>query len=1029
MSNARFTKIWTVGIVFILVLCLVLNIAANMFSAVLDSYLGRGEMHIEVAEGSEEWESEYYETSTESLSEAKEESNTVSEQITDEGIVLLKNDGALPLEEGTSVAPFGYGYMDPAYSGSGAASTTDSEMITVEEALNTYFTVNTATVEKMSSAEADSPGPAEGTSAFEDDVNSLQAMMNGGEAAKIYEYDPSIYSGTEASVKNSVGIVFIKRTGSEGIDKRYEAYDDGTPHYLALTANEKETIKFAKENCSKVIVILNISNPIELGPIMSGEYEADAIMLVGTAGSRGFLSMAKIMAGEVNPSGRLADIYPTDFTQDPTYVNFGADFYTNSTVVDTTTLDFIPGANKGTMDRAFVEYEEGIYTGYRYYETADIMDTSFVYGELDENGGAVTEGAVAYPFGYGLSYTTFEKKIADFQVDGDEILISVEVTNTGDVAGKDVVQIYYTTPYTEYGSENKVEKSTTVLQDFTKTDILEPGASETVTLQFSREDMASYDASHENEDGTTGCYLLEAGEYSIELKENSHTVIDFRTVEIENDIFYEGDNARQSEKDAQSVLDEDGNSLGYTYDGSDFVAASNQFDTLNEYMSDDGVTNLSRSDWTGTFPTAPDGEREAPQVALDEFETNDIGSFDVENDEKLGNTEGSLVYTSEVFAENEENGLSLIDMRGLDYNDEAWDALLDQIDWTGEQENIQTLLYGAAYQTAEVESVGKPATTDKDGAMGWSVDGAASWASASLMACTWNTDLMYEYGICIGEEALQAGLTGWYAPGVNLHRSQFGGRFYEYYSEDGLLSGKLAAAIVSGAGEKGVISYLKHFALNEQETYRSVSLATWATEQTMRELYLKPFELCVKYAKSSLSYISDDQGTITTKVIRSETGIMSAQNFIGGTMGFAHYGLLTNVLRNEWGFNGAVVTDLFPSSSESLRDMTIRAGSDMYMNQAGYVATDYESTTARAVMRNAMHNILYAVANSNAMNNIVPGTKFSYDMSLWRKLLIGIDIGIIGCIALILSRIILRRRDEKKNPEKYLKKVKRTGHN
>lgn len=1024
MSNRKFRAICIPIMAVLLIAAIIGSIVASRFAAVLDSYLGRGELHIEYAEGTENWDSHYYTAQTSSLAEAKAASDVISEQVTDEGIVLLKNNGALPLTENSTVTPFGYGYLNPAYSGTGAAATTDTEIVTVEQGLSAHFTINNAAVQKMNGAEPQSPGAAVGSSALNADINSLQAMMDGGESAKLYEYDASIYQGIESQVNGTTGIVFIRRNGSEGIDKRYEGYDDGTPHYLALSQREKDTIQFVKQNCDLCVVVVNSSNPMELSPVMFGEYEADAIVWIGTTGSRGFSSLGNILCGQVNPSGRLTDIYATDFTKDPTYVNFGEYHYNNSIVRDTTTLTFIPGANKGVMDRAFVEYEEGIYIGYKYYETAAVEDPDFIYGELDGKGSIAVPGAVTYPFGYGLSYTTFEQKITDFDASGDNITVTVEVTNAGSTAGKDVVQVYYTAPYTDYDRQNGVEKSATVLAAFDKTELLAPGKSETVKLTFAKEDMASYDYHHKNSDGTTGCYLLEVGEYMVELKANSHEVLDSRSVTIASDTFFADGNVRQAEKDAQSALDEQGDPLGYTADGKEFVAATNQFDTLNTYMDDASVTQLSRRDWKGTFPTAPkDRVGTAPQVALDEFERFD--NFDVDTDSILGNVEGSKVYTAQAPASGVQNGLSLIDLRGVDYDDPKWDALLDQIDWTADKNDIQVLLYNAAYQTGTVDSLGKPATTDKDGAMGWSVEGASSWASANLMASTWSCELMYEVGNTLGEEALQADLNGWYAPAVNIHRSPFSGRVYEYYSEDGVLSGKLAAAAISGAGDKGVFSYLKHFALNDQETWRSVFLATWANEQAVREIYLKPFEIALEDARSTVKYISDSEGTVSTKVIRSATAMMSAQNSVGGVIGFAHHGMLTEVLRKEWNFQGAVVTDLYPSDSVAIRDMSIRAGSDMYMNQADYFAEDYDSATARSVMRTALHNICYMTVNSNAMNNIAPGTISYYDRSPWVNMLIGIDAAIGAVVIALGAWMVLRTMDEQKSPEKYRRPTKK----
>jgi beta-glucosidase len=1002
MSNKKFRAIWSAVIAVIVILAVAANVGMNMFSAVLDSYLGRGKLTITYLEGSEDWDAQYYKTSTSSLEEAKAASDLVSEQVTDEGIVLLKNDGVLPLEKGSEITPFGYGYLNPSYSGTGAAATTDEDMVTIEEGLESCFTLNQAAVKKMEKGTAVYPDAAEDSPALDFDTSSIQA---GGseEAAKLYEYPTSIYSGIEESISGTTGVYFVRRTGSEGYDKRIYGYEDGTPHYLALSEAEKEAIRYIKETCGSVVVVLNTANPMELSPIMEGEFEADAIVWIGTCGSRGAASLGKILCGDVNPSGRLADIYATDFTADPTYANFGEYSYTNSEVTDYARI-----GNQGTVNRKFVEYEEGIYIGYRYYETAAIEDPDFIYGTLDGAGGISEKGAVTYPFGYGLSYTTFTQTITDFDDSGDQINLTVEVKNTGDVDGKDVVQVYYTSPYTEYDKENGVEKSVTELAAFEKTDLLAPGESETLTLTFAKEDMASYADRHENSDGTTGCYLLEAGEYIIELKYNSHDVIDSRSVMIDETVFYEGDTVRNTEIEAQSELDDEGNAIVTA--NKDYVAATNQLDSLNAYMNSDTVTNLSRADWNGTFPTAPENrEGEAPEVALAEFEAFD--NFDYQTDELLGNVEGSLVYTEEETASNVNNGMSLVDLRGASYNDERWDALLDQIDWEGDKEAIQTLLYLAAYQTAEIPSISKPATIDKDGAMGWSTSGASSWASANLMACTWNVDLMKQMGECIGEEALQSGLNGWYAPGFNTHRSPFAGRVYEYYSEDGLLAGKIGAAAVSGAAEKGVYSYIKHMVLNDQETYRALYLATWAREQAVREIYLKPFEICIKEAKNTINYISDDEGTISTKIMRSTTGVMSAQNSIGGTIGFAQEGILTEILRNEWGFAGAVVTDLFPTTDESLRDMSIRAGGDMFMNvSGGYDSCDYDSTTARSVMRRAIKNICYMVVNSNAVNNMAPGSTNSYAISPWKKALWG-GTAAAGILVILIIAAMVKRKE------------------
>lgn len=989
------------------------NVAANTFGAAIDSKLGRGEVTVTKMEGTEDWDAQYYKPEFSSLAEAKAASDVVSEQVTDEGIVLLKNNGVLPLSADATVTPFGWAYRNAAYSGTGAAASADTTMVTCEDAIAGKFAVNTAALDATEGEDPTYPDAAPGTNPLNFDTNSLQAQQDGGESAKIYEYDPALYAGVSGA-DGTTGIVVIKRSGSEGVDKRYEGYEDGTPHYLALTENEKGTVRAAKAACGSVIVVLNAANPMELGPLMAGECEADAILWVGTAGSRGFASLAKILAGEVNPSGRLTDIYAADFTADPTYKNFGRFNYTNSEVSapDLTNL-FSGGAiGESVQPRHFVEYQEGVYEGYRYYETAAAEDPSFTYGELDGQGAAATPGAVCYPFGYGLSYTAFDQQISSFDATGDDIVMTVRVTNSGDVAGKEVVQAYFSAPYTDYDREKGVEKPACVLAAFAKTGLLEPGASEDVTLTFAREDMASYDYHHENADGTTGCYLLEAGEYTVSLRANSHDVIDSRTVSVASDVVFDASNPRRSEVDGQSTHDLEGNPTGATFDGSPIVAATNQLDTLNAYMDGDDVTKLSRTDWAGTQPTGyPEREKEAPEVALEEFDWFD--SFDPETDERMGNVEGSLVYAAEAPVSGAQNGLSLIDLRGVEYDDERWNQLLDQVDWDGERENICTLLYGAAYQTKDIASVGKPATTDADGAMGWSSEGASSWAAANLQAATWNVELMHEMGTCIGEEALQLGLTGWYAPAVNIHRSPFSGRVYEYYSEDPLVSGKIAAGAISGAADKGCISYLKHYVLNDQETDRANYIATWATEQTVREIYLRAFEVAIKSAKTTLRYISDDQGTISERTMRAATGLMSSQNSIGGTMGFCHYGTQAKILRGEWGFSGAVITDLFFGAPSKDRDLMIRAGGNMYMSMMD-AALDYDSPTARSAMRESMHGILFATANSNAMNNVAPGTSISYGMSPWRMGLTAASVvAVLGAAGIVANMVRKKRAGEK----------------
>ena len=968
------------------------NVAGKLFANVLDSYLGPGKLRIDRAPGTRGWDARYYQPSTDSLQEAKAVSDQVSQEMVNEGIVLLKNKDLLPLQDGTCITPFGRAYLDPAYAGTGAAATTDRDRVTPAQALSRHFSIDESACRAMQSAKTSYPKAAAGTRPLDADKNSLQAVMDKGRSAQIPEYDPAIYRHLEGQVTGTVGLVMIRRDGSEGIDKRTEPYEDGTRHYLALTKAELGTIDAAKRLCGAVVVALNTANPIELGPLMSGTHEVDAILWIGTAGSRGFDSFSDILAGTVNPSGRTTDTYPTDFTADPTFANFGEFHYNNASVTDRTLIgDLVPHGGFGTIDRPFVEYREGIYLGYRYYETAALEDSGFRYGQLDGKGAVESPGAVAYPFGYGLSYTTFKQTLGRvFLRDDGFIEARVSVTNIGSRPGKDVVELYYSAPYTVLDRAEHIEKSATVLAAFAKTRILEPGASQEVVLAFLRDDMASYDYHHANEDGTIGAYVLEAGDYAIQLKANAHDLIDSATVTVERTQVFQGQHLPEGDRLAQSWLDDEGRPTDKPESGT-WRPVSNHFETLNAYMDDPSVVQLTRSDWRGSQPRPiPARTKAAPQSALDEFKRYE--RFDPHRDPTMGNGKTSQVHCDQEPVSGAKNRLLLIDLRAKPYADPGWQQLLDQIDWKKDRSDIQQLLFMAAYQTKDLLSLGKPMTVDKDGAMGWSIKGASSWAGANVMGATWNVDLLRRMGSCLGEEALHSGLNGWYAPGVNIHRSPFAGRVYEFYSEDGLLSGKLAAACIQGAGDKGVFSYLKHMVLNDQESFRSEGLSTWANEQAIREIYLKPFQIVCREAVTAVPYL-DAKGGRHRKIMRAATGIMSAQNLIGGVIGFGHRGMLTDILRGEWNFHGAVITDLFLSKSHAERDLALRAGSDMYMIQTpGFNAEDYDSPTARGVMRQAIHRILYMTVNSNAMNGVPPRSRLSVSPSPWKIGLLAADV-------------------------------------
>lgn len=1011
MSNCKFRTLIIIPMVVLALVAGLLNVVENVLGTTLTTYLGKGQSTVETPTEKQGWDGQYYEAAN-SGEDAKDEAYQVAAKVQDEGTVLLKNsDATLPLAKGSTVMPFGYGYLNPIYGqlSSGGSAKWSVDPVTPEQGLSA-FNINNAAVDAMNANEVQTLAEAEGTSP----AGEAGSMLGGD--CKIYEYDPSIYNDVQAD-PTATGLVFITRAGQEGQDQKSDAYSDGTPHYLALSQNERGTIAAAKQKCGKVVVVLVGSAPMECGDLMSGDLAVDGILYYGHPGERGFSELSKLLDGDVNPSGRTVDTWSTDFTKDPSYASIGEHHYSNFTVTSGSLTD------SGEQDRMYTEYMEGVYMGYRYYETAAQVDPNFDYSS-----------EVVYPFGYGLSYTTFNQTLDSVtRADDGTITVTATVTNTGDVAGKDVVQVYYSAPYTQLDADSKVEKPACNLAAFDKTKLLDPGESQTITLTFDAEDMASYCYTHANPDGTTGCYLLEAGDYTISLRNNSHDVIASQTVTQDSTVWYDGsDNAhvRKSEKSLQSDLDDQGNAI---IDGSkNYTAATNEFQQSSDYMNTDS-TILSRTDWAGTQPQATDGK-----TISDEFKQNSdiFNTFDPETDPKLGNVEGSLVYAADQPTSGAHNGLVVSDLRGKSYNDPLWDKLLDQIDWDADRANIIQNFSGDAYTTAAIKSIGLPATDDEDGANGLKVAGrgmlatgqqydmnaTSSFGMQPLMGSTWNKELLYEVGHALGKEGVAQGVSGWYSPGINLHRSFFSGRDFEYYSEDPVLSGELAARAISGAGDEGMYCYLKHFALNETETGRSKLACFWCDEQAMRELYLKPFEIALRDGRMKVNYTADDQGTTATKVMRAGDAIMATQTCIGTTNGHCDYDLLTKLLRGEWGFNGMVISDYWVWNGDNLRDLCLRSGCDTYLSMnmpAMWNIQDYDSPTARTAMRQAIHRLAYVVANSNAMQGVVPGATVSVGAAWWQNAILAITIAVVALEAGGVVLIVRRSKAELANPAAY----------
>lgn len=1059
MSITKFRAITIPIMALFLILAIVVTTVTNYFTSSLDTFLGKGARTTTNPSGTSGWDSNYYTFETSSQEEALEASALIAEQIANEGEVLLKNDGLLPLTNETEVTPLGYSYLNPVMSGSGSGSTNTSAdyAYSAERGITEAFSnVNDTVVDAMRNATATVIAPSAssgegGQTAF------LGASVN------ISEYPVDIYDGTEESCSGTVGIVFLSRASGEGGDLYTLEYEDGTPHQLALTTLERDLLEFAKTNCTGgVVVVLNSTNVMEVAELEDDE-GINAIIQMCTPGALGFKSLGNILNGTVNPSGRTVDTFTVDHTTTPTFVNFnngtGNTVYENTSYVRDIWLAAYKGGN--TFQAPFREYEEGIYLGYRYYETAAELGyfTSDNLPEGETDPYYNRDNGVVYPFGYGLSYTTFSQEIVSYDDSSDDIDIQVQVTNTGNTySGKEVVQIYYAAPYTDFDAENMIEKASANLVDFAKTDLLAPGESETVTISFAKEDMASYSFLHDNGDGTTGCYVLEEGDYEISLRANSHEIIDTRTTTIDNTLWFDGsddDHIRDSEKVAQSQLDENGDPLYVPAKAEEnpeavFIAATNLFEHANTYMTDptvgNDVTMLTRNDWDNTQPSAPtDVTRNASETVIEwldySYTTYDLGNgtWDPDTDTLMGNIEGSKVYVpeSDMPSSNEDNGLTLSNMRGLSYYDDLWDDLLDQIDYNSDE--ITGALFANGYASGELSSVGKMATSEHDGPQGLALNdnegnswvNCCSYPSATTIAQTYNVDLAYAMGAAVGEENHWIDGGGWYAPAVNLHWSPFSGRNYEYYSEDPVVSGKMAAGVISGAGDKGTYCALKHFAMVDQEEQRWWIPSVWATEQTIRELYLKAFEIAVKEAKKTIKYISDDQGTVSVKTMRAADCIMtSGWSGIGGLYSAYDYNLMTGILRDEWGFQGFVITDYDqgngPNDNIAVNRM-VRAGTDQHMldmtlSPGSY--TELDTATGVSALRRAIKNTLFTLANSAQTNGAVPGAEIYYSMSPWRIAVIALDILIAIGICLGIFVNISRTKDYKLHPENYKGKKK-----
>lgn len=886
--------------------------------------------------------------------EAFANAQEVNLKLAEEGFVLLKNENAaLPMNKGARISVFSKNSVNLSYGGSGSGGFDTSNNKNLYESLNDAGFVTNPTLKRF--YESSQSGSVRTANSSD---------LDNGDNQKIATAETPQSKYTDA-VKNSyadysdAALVVITRIGGEGFDlPRYQGDSEGAvsvdSHYLELDQNEIDLLTAVTDGTFKrVVVVFNTPSSFEATFLKDSAYAAfadkiDAAVWIGFTGSNGITALGEILNGDVNPSGRLVDTWAADFTKNPSFVNFGT-----GCLPDTT--DKYDGGMYYSVD-----YEEGIYVGYRYYETRGETDGEDWYN-----------ANVVYPFGYGLSYTTFDWTVGDASASeielGTTITVPVTVKNTGSVAGKEVVQLYASAPYTLGG----IEKAHKVLVGFAKTKLLQPGESETVTVSFDPYSAASYDYRDANSNGFSG-YELEAGEYTLYVSRNAHESEKAIALNLAADVQIGTDPTTDSE-----VVNR------YT-DSEDFLDSDWQLDAM-----------LSRADWEGTWPTPQTAQQHAGTDRLYEEirseEHNNPTDFDSEEYPWFG--EEPTLTLRDLLPSAEAEGYEPV----VSYGDERWEELMMGCD----EEEMIALINNGAYHTLAMESVGLPATIHGDGPSGFTcfmskeqVNGTCQYVSEPVMASTWNINLMNELGEAVGEEgtigdkATGQPYSSIYAPGVNIHRSPFGGRCSEYFSEDPFISGMMGAAEVQGIQSRGVLPTVKHFVANEQETHRSIGGdLSWLSEQALREIYLKPFEYTVKLGETR--------------------GIMTSFNRIGTRWTGGDYRLLTEILRNEWGFNGLVICDFNTIPQYMIPRMMFYAGGSIDLaTQQSAMWTDCDSSDAgdAIVLMRAVKDVMYALVNSNAMNAEVIG----YNPPIWQEYLHWINIGAFTLVGVWLVLAIVR---------------------
>lgn len=969
-NHRKLWKILTGVFSVLLVVVLVGTMVANYFSTSINNFLMCDTYKI-VSSG-EATDTNYYPDEWENYDEwfsyYEEDVCTRTEA---EGAVLLKNDNnALPLNAGAKVSLFSHSSVDMIYGGTGSGS------------------VNTSTAPNLRKALESAGAEVNGTlwsfynsgngSSYKRTIPALSSCSAVGDYS-INEVPWSVVENEEGlmdtfSAYGDAAIFVLARSGGEGLDLATDdCLDEGTNgDYLALTKDEKETLvqlKALKESgvFKKLIVLMNSSNALNCAFLEDPQYGIDACLWIGGVGAYGNNAVANILLGITNPSGRLVDTYLYDNFQNPSMYNFASCTYPNAAEMGLTETndDYQTNVN-------YLVYQEGIYVGYKYYETRyedQVMGTGNAGSVSDFNYGE----QVYRTFGFGMSYTSFA--YSDFSVteNADSFTVNVTVTNTGDVAGKHTVEIYMQKPYTEYDKENGIEKSAVELVGFDKTQNLAPGKSETVTITVKKEQMKSYDAYG------AGTYIIDAGDYYLTVGTDAHDAVN-NILAAKGYTIADGMDANGNAAMTYCYTQEKLDTETYAVSTATGVKIANQFSAadLNLYSgAAEKITYLSRNDWMGTYP------KETVTVTVTEQMVTDIFDVFVTKTED----ENGVPYEMPLYGQ--DNGLTLAMLMGRDYDDPMWEDLLDQMTFQEQHD----MVVNAFHNTQAVNSIAKPATAETNGPQGITDSffggqrAGMAYPAEVVMASTWNTDLMTEIGSNIGIQGLKTRTNGIYAPAANLHRNAYCGRNYEYYSEDAYLSGAMMTPEVEAIQAHGVYVFMKHFALNDQETHRA-GVMVWANEQTIRETYLAAYEPAVSEGGAK--------------------GVMTIMNRIGTEWGGSSEALLTNVLRGEWGLEGIVITDYSSNSNFTVQTNGLEAGVDLW---DGFRATDISDKSNDPyicqLLRRAVHRILYIQVNSSAMNGISSTDKIVAVTPWWQIALIAIDVTIAlllaGCVFMLIK--------------------------